>query len=79
MNGQIMYELAKQRADERVRAAARAADARTARRAAAHGRHAAEAAAATPAIPDFAHEMFGDAVPPPRRESGDGRHARSAG
>ena len=79
MNGQLMYDIAKQRADERVRAAARAATAREAR-AAARGRRDTEAATA-PRIPDYAHEMFCGAaqgtVPVPRQESTDGRHARA--
>ena len=60
MNGNLMYEIAKQRAAEQQRAARDAARARS-QRAAKRGRHGKEApdAAAGPAIPDFAHEMFG--------------------
>jgi predicted phosphoribosyltransferase len=84
MNGQLMWDMAKQRSDERVRQASRRAAARAAR-AAARAQRAADAepvAVSAPVIPDFAHEMFqpaGDAVPPPRPESADGRHARTAG
>jgi hypothetical protein len=77
-----MYEMAKQRIAEQQRAAKAAGEARS-RRAAARGRRGkteAPSAVATPAIPDFADEMFEaarDAVPGPRQEEADGRHARS--
>jgi hypothetical protein len=82
MNGNSMYEMARQRVAEQQRAARQAGEARE-RRAAARGRHARKEAPqviATPAIPDFAAEMFapgGDAMPAPRRETTDGRHART--
>jgi hypothetical protein len=77
-----MYELAKQRIAEQQRAARAAGEARSWRAAARGRRGKTEAAAAvgTPAIPDFADEMFEaarDAVPAPRQEEADGRHARS--
>jgi hypothetical protein len=81
MNGNSMYEVARQRIAEQQRAARQAGEARE-RRAAARGRHArkgATEAVATPAIPDFADEMFDaarDAVPTPGRETTRGRHAR---
>ena len=71
MNGNLMYEIAKQRAAEQQRAAREAGEARI-RRATARGRHGKEETAdgiTTPAIPDFAHEMFDD--------DARGRHARS--
>lgn len=86
MNGNLMYEMAKQRIAEQQRAAQELGRARS-RRAAARGRHAkAETpdAVGTPVIPDFADEMFEtapDAVPGPRQEQEDvarGRHARSS-
>ena len=83
MNGNLMYEVARQRLAEQRRAAQQAGEARRAR-ASARGRHArdeAPEAIAAPLIPDFAHEMFGDvaqgAVPAPRREAARGRHART--
>ena len=74
MNGNAMYEVARQRIADQQRAARQAGEARTARaaRAAARGRHArkeAPEAIVAPAIPDFVHEMFG-------QEKG-GRHARA--
>jgi hypothetical protein len=82
MNGNTMYEMARQRIADQQRAARQATEAREAReaRASARGRHARKDAAetvATPLIPDFAHEMF-DAVPAPRRETARGRHTRSS-
>ncbi len=76
MNGNLRYEIARQRAAEQQRAAREAGEAR-ARRAAARGRHGKEEqadAVAAPAIPDFAHQMFG-----PARGADDapGRPARS--
>jgi hypothetical protein len=82
MNGNSMYEMAKQRMAERQRAAQQAGEARLLR-AAARGRRArkeATEAVATPVIPDFAEEMFDaarDSVPAPRQEATRGRHARS--
>jgi hypothetical protein len=60
MNGNLMYEMARQRIAEQQRAARQAGEARE-RRAAARGRHAKAAAPeaiVAPAIPDFADEMF---------------------
>lgn len=74
MNGNLMYEIAKQRAAEQQRAAREAGRARS-QRAAARGRHGKEGtpdAVAVPAIPDFPHEMFGLGT-----EDARGRHARS--
>jgi hypothetical protein len=83
MNGNLMYEVARQRIAEQQRSARRASQARE-QRAAARGRHAKNQApeeAALPAIPDFAHEMFDNAprgtVPAPRTEGARGRHART--
>jgi hypothetical protein len=76
MNGNLRYEIAKQRAAEQQRAAREAGEARS-RRAAARGRQGKEAAAdaiAPPAIPDYAHEMF-EATP--RADGTRGRPARS--
>jgi hypothetical protein len=83
MNGNVMYEMARQRIAEQQRAARQASEAR-AQRAIARGRRAGEEkpeAVVVPAIPDFADEMFdpaGDAVPAPRREDAGGRHARTS-
>jgi hypothetical protein len=82
MNGNLWYEVAKERAAERQQAARQASQARAAR-AAARARRAADKAqaVATPVIPDYAHEMFaelGDAVPAPRQEDGRGRQARTS-
>jgi hypothetical protein len=80
MNGNVMYEMARQRVAEQQRAARQAGEARE-RRAAARARRAKKETRETiaaPAIPDFAHEMFDavrDAVPAPRREARRGRHA----
>jgi hypothetical protein len=82
MNGNAMYEVARQRIAEQQRAARQAGEARE-RRAAARGRRArkeAPEAIATPAIPDFAHEMFDaarGAVPAPREEDTRGRRTRA--
>jgi hypothetical protein len=83
MNGNLMYEVARQQIAERQRAARQAGQARE-QRAAARGRQAKNEKrelAAVPAIPDFADEMFHDAergaVPAPRAEAGRGRHART--
>ena len=78
MNGNLWYEVARQRVADQQRAARQAGDRREAR-AAARARRArgkAPEAPVVPVIPDYAHEMFaglGDAVPTPRREAGDGR------
>jgi hypothetical protein len=80
MNGNLWYEVAKQRVADRQRAARQASEAREAR-ASARARRARDKAhetAAAPAIPDYAHEMFadlGDAVPVPRRDGG--RHRQT--
>jgi hypothetical protein len=82
MNGNSMYEVARQRIAEQQRAARQAGEARE-RRAAARGRRArkeATEAVAAPVIPDFAAEMFDaeqDAVPA-RQEATDGSHARTS-
>ena len=84
MNGNAMYEVARQRVAEQQRAARQAGEAREQRAAARASRRAkkgAREASAAPVIPDFAHEMFDgglDAVPSPRpgsQEAGRGRHA----
>ncbi len=82
MNGNLWYEVAKQGAADRQRAARQAGEARRAR-AAARARRASEReqeSPVTPAIPDYAHEMFAEArdgVPGPRQEAGHGRQARA--
>jgi hypothetical protein len=79
MNGNMMYELAKQRMAEQQRAAREAGEARS-RRAAARGRHAKAAPVAeigTPVIPDFADEMFAAARDAGPQHRAGGRHARS--
>ena len=79
MNGNAMYEMARQRIAEQQRVARLASEARE-RRAAARagrGRKGKRETIATPAIPDFAHEMFDATVPAPR-ESADGRDARTS-
>ena len=84
MNGNLMYEMARQRIAEQQRTARQASESRE-QRAAARGRRARKEQAAeivAPAIPDFAHEMFEtarDTVPAPRQESGRGRRARTSG
>jgi hypothetical protein len=83
MNGNLMYEMTKQRIAEQQRAARQASEARE-QRAAARGRRARQERGqeiVAPAIPDFAHEMFEtarDTVPAPREESGRGRRARTS-
>jgi hypothetical protein len=83
MNGNAMYEVARQRVAEQRRAAVQAGEARERRataRAARRARKNAQETVAAPAIPDYAHEMFGaggDAVPAPRQESTRDRDARS--
>ncbi len=81
MDGNLWYEVARQRVADRQRSARQAGQAREAR-AAARARRARDKAEATvaPVIPDYAHEMFaelGDAVSTPRREAGDGRQTRA--
>ena len=81
MNGNAMYEVARQRIAEQQRAARQAGEAREQRAAARASRRAKKGTPDTitaPVIPDFAHEMFDaarDAVPAPRREDPRGRHA----
>lgn len=81
MNGNLMYEMARQRMAEQQRVAREAGEVR-AQRASARGRRGKAPLAkeiARPAIPDFAHEMFTaarDAVPAQREEARD-RHAQS--
>ena len=81
MNGNAMYEVARQRVAEQQRAARQAGEARERRAAARASRRSKKGARetiATPAIPDFAHQMFGSArsaVPAPRQEDPRGRHA----
>jgi hypothetical protein len=83
MNGNLMYEMARQRIAEQQRAARLATEARRQRSEGRQrrGREQAQETVATPAIPDFAHEMFAAAqdVPEPRAESSGGRRARSGG
>ena len=72
MNGNLWYEIARQRVADRQLAAQRAGEVRQMRAAARErrARERAQAATVAPAIPDYAHEMFaeaGDAVPAPRR------------
>ncbi len=85
MNGNLMYEMARQRIAEQQRAARQAGESRESR-AAARGRQAkakAPEAIVTPAIPDFADEMFEtarDADPAPRTNPlPDGHSAGSCG
>ena len=81
MNGNTMYEVARERVAEQQRAARQAGEAREQRAAARASRRAKKGTPDTitaPVIPDFAHEMFDaarDAVPAPRREHPRGRHA----
>lgn len=91
MNGNLMYEMARQRAAEQQRAAQAAGEQRAAQAAGeARSRHAiarwrrGKAARAkeiaTPVIPDFVAEMFEaarDTLPVPREEEAGGRSARS--
>jgi hypothetical protein len=82
MNGNLWYEVARQRAAERQLAARQAGEARQAR-ATARERRARDRAQETtvaPVIPDYAHEMFaelGDAVPASRQEDERGRQTRA--
>ena len=81
MNGNALYEVARQRVADQQRAARQAGQAherRAAVRAARRARKETQETIAVPAIPDFAHEMFGTArgtVPAPREEAPRGRHA----
>ena len=87
MNGNLMYEMARQRLAEQQQAVQRATEAHE-QRAAARGRRGRRGKAktreeiVTPVIPDFADEMFGtarDAVPTPGEEKEDprDRHAQT--
>jgi len=84
MNGNAMYEVARQRVAEQRWAARQAGEARERRaaaRAARRARKNPQETVAAPAIPDYAHEMFSaadDAVPAPRQESTRDRDARSS-
>jgi hypothetical protein len=73
MNGNLMYEVAKQRMAERHQAASRARDARAARDAA-RGRNSGEVT--RQAIPDFVHELLA-AIPAARPEDERGRRTRA--
>ncbi len=73
MNGNLMYEVARQRMAELHRAASRSRDARAARDAA-RGRNKDEVA--LPAIPDFAHELLA-AIPTARPEGERGHRTRA--
>ena len=82
MNGNLMYDMARQRMADQQRAARQAEQARSLR--AIRRERRAKAAPvdeiAVPAIPDFAVEMFAGvraAVPAPREEDAGGRTARS--
>jgi hypothetical protein len=82
MNGNLMYEMTRQRINEKQQSARKSGEARS-RIAAALGRRGrrAEPEAAVPAIPDFAHELLKagarDGVPSQRQETARGRHART--
>lgn len=79
MNGNMMYEVAKQQIAERQRAAREAGEAR-ARRAAARERRAKRAPGqeiVVPAIPDFADQMFEVAREGVSQQEGRRRRARS--
>jgi len=79
MFGNVMYEVAKQRIAEQERAASRAGEARR-QRAAARGRKRRGADSVVPPIPDYAEDLLAvaqNAVPAPREEAPDGRHARA--
>jgi hypothetical protein len=85
MNGNLWYEVARQRVADGQRSARQAGQAREAReaRAAARTRRArdkAQEASVAPVIPDYAHEMFaglGDAVTAPRHDDERGRQTRA--
>jgi hypothetical protein len=81
LNGNLMYEMARQRMAEQGRSARQAGEARG-RIAAAlsrRGRRPRPEAATLPAIPDYAHELLaaGDTVPAQRHEAAPGRSART--
>ena len=63
MNGNLWYEIARQRVADRQLAAQRAGEVRQMRAAARErrARERAQAATVAPAIPDYAHEMFAEA------------------
>jgi hypothetical protein len=75
MNGNLTYEMAKQRIAEQQQAAGRAREAREAR-AAGRGRRRRRDAVDLPEIPDFAHELLA-AIPDSRPEAPRGRRARA--
>jgi hypothetical protein len=82
MNGNLWYEVARQQAGDRQRAARQAGEARQARAAtrARRARDKAQETTVAPVIPDYAHEMFaelGDAVPASRQEDERGRQTRA--
>jgi hypothetical protein len=83
MNGNLMYEMARQRVAEQQRTARQAREARG-WRAIARGRHArAEAEVpALPAIPDFPHELLGhqagNTVPAPRTAAASSQQRTAA-
>ncbi len=82
MNGNLMYDMARQRMADQQRAARQAEQVRSLRaiRRGRRGKAAPVEEIAVPAIPDFAAEMFAvaqDAVPAPREEEAGGRPARS--
>lgn len=83
MNGNLMYEVARQRVADQQRAARQAGERRTAARArrARKARKETQETIAAPVIPDFAHEMFDvarDAVPAPRPGSPEATRGRDA-
>jgi hypothetical protein len=82
MNGNLWYEVARQRGADRQRDARQAGEARQARAAARErrARDRAQESPVVPAIPDYAHEMFAelrDGVPAPRQEAGNGRQTHA--
>jgi hypothetical protein len=82
MNGNLWYEMARQQAEDRQRAARQAGQAREARAAtrARRARNRAQQTTVAPVIPDYAHEMFtelGDAVPASQQEDERGRQTRA--
>ena len=83
MYGNAMYEVARQRVAEQQRDARTARQAREQRAAprasTAREEGGAGSAIVTPAIPDFAHEMFGTARRRGTRRRGQGARGRHAG
>jgi hypothetical protein len=82
MNGNLWYEVARERIADGQRAARQAGEARQAR-AARRSRRARDKGQETvaPLIPDYAHEMFadlGDAVPEPRRHGERGGRTQAS-